>query len=262
MRHSLAGKRVLITGAGGGIAQATITALQAQGASVVGVDLRAGDEILAGDVRDADAMRAVVATAVERMGGLDILVNCAGIGTVQNAGMMPDEETRRTVEINFWGPWITTAAALPHLLEAHGHVVNVTSFLAVATIPFASAYCASKHALDAYSNCLRVEYTDRLSVSTVRPGYVRTQIHAGPASRGLSLEGMVNEDSVEQAAEAIIRACTHRDRWVTTSRQTRAALFVAQHLPRVVENVIIRRGRRRDFALGALGTPGEVSAAG
>ena len=257
--HSLTGKRVLITGAGGGIAQAAIAALRAGGATVVGVDLRPGDGILAGDVREPDAMRAVVATAVQQTGGLDILVNCAGIGTVQDAGAMPDEETRRTVEINFWGPWITTAAALPHLLESHGHVVNVTSFLAVATIPFASAYCASKHALDAYSNCLRFEYMDRLSVSTVRPGYVKTQIHAGPAAQGLSLEGMVNEDSVEQAASAIVRACTHRDRWVTTSRQTRAALFVAQHLPRVVENAIIRRGRRNNFALGALG---EVRPAG
>jgi len=250
--HSLEGQRVLVTGAGGGIAQATIAALQAGGAIVVGVDLRAGDGILAGDVREPDAMRAVVASAVSRLGGLDILINCAGIGTVQDAGAMPDEDTRRTVEINFWGPWITTAAALPHLLESHGHVVNVTSFLAVATIPYAAAYCASKHALDAYSNCLRFEYQDRLTVSTVRPGYVKTAIHEGPAARGLSLEGMVNEDSVEQAASAIVRACTHRGRWVTTSRQTRAALFVAQHLPRVVERAILRRGRRNSFELGAL----------
>jgi len=255
MRHSLAGKRILVTGAGGGIAQATIAALREGGATVCGVDVRASGEIIPGDVRDPEAMRAAVATAVERMGGLDILINCAGIGTVQDAGAMPDEESRRTLEINFWGPWITTAAALPRLIESGGHVVNVTSFLAIGTIPFAAAYCASKHALDAYSDCLRFEYMDRVSVSTVRPGYVKTAIHAGPAARGLSLDGMVNEDSVEQAAAAIVRACTLRARTVTTSRQTAVALFVAQHLPRVVERVIVRRGRQKAFTLGALGEP-------
>lgn len=252
MIHTLEGKRVLITGAGGGIAQATIAALRSARATVIGADLRAGDGILAGDVTDPDAMRAVVAQAVATMGGLDILVNCAGIGTVQDAGAMPDEEARRTVEINFWGPWITTAAALPYLTATHGHVVNVTSLLAIGTVPFAAAYCASKHALDAYSECLRFEYMDRVSVSTVRPGYVKTAIHAGPAARGLSLDGMVNEDSVEQAAAAIVRACTRRSRTVASSRQTALALFVAQHLPRVVERAIVRRGRRNNFALGSL----------
>jgi NAD(P)-dependent dehydrogenase (short-subunit alcohol dehydrogenase family) len=256
VKHSLQGKRVMITGAAGGIARATIAALEAEGASVCGVDLRGSDDVVAGDVRDPDAMGAAVAAAVDRLGGIDILVNCAGVGTVQDAGAMPDEDARRTVEINFWGPWVTTAVALPHLLESRGHVVNVTSFLAVGSVPFAAAYCASKHALDAYSDCLRLEYTGRISVSTVRPGYVRTPIHDAPAARGLSLDGMVNEDSVEQAAAAIVRACTHRPRWVTTSRQTAVALFAAQHLPRVVEGFITRRGRRAQFQLGV---PGHLS---
>lgn len=249
---SLLGKRVLITGASGGIAQAAVSQLREGGARVTGVDLRVGDGILAGDVREAGQMRAVVTEAVTRMGGIDILINCAGIGTVQDAGAMPDDEARRTLEINFWGPWVTTAAALPELLASRGHVVNVTSFLAVGTVPFAAAYCASKHALEAYSDCLRFEYRDRLSVTTVRPGYVKTAIHAGPAARGLSLDGMVNEDSVEQAAAAIVRACTGRRRSLTTSRQTGLALSIAQHLPRVVEHVIMRRGRANNLALGAL----------
>ncbi|MDQ6747682.1 MAG: SDR family NAD(P)-dependent oxidoreductase [Candidatus Dormibacteraeota bacterium] len=242
--HTLDGKRVLITGAGGGIAHASIAALRAGGATVTGVDIRPAGEIIGGDVRDAEAMRVAVAAAVERMGGIDILINCAGIGTAQDVGQVPGEEVRRTLDINLLGPWTTTAAALPHLLASGGHVVIVTSVLAVIALPFASAYSASKHALDAYSRCLRIEYAGRLTVSTVRPGYIKTAIHDAPAQKGVSLEGVTNEDTVEQAAAAIVRACTHRPRWVTTSRPTAVGIWFGQHFPRLVESVIIRRGRR------------------
>ncbi|MFN2465198.1 MAG: SDR family NAD(P)-dependent oxidoreductase [Candidatus Dormibacteria bacterium] len=239
--HRLSGKRVLITGASGGIAQASIAALQAQGATVTGVDLRADGDIIGADVRDPEAMRAAVATAVERMGGIDILVNCAGVGTAQDAGEMPGEDVRQTLDINLMGPWVTTAAALPHLQTSHGHIVTVTSMLAVVAIPFASAYTASKHALEAYCRCLRIEYSGRVSVTTVRPGYVKTHIHDAPAQRGVSLDGVAKEDSVEQAAAAIVRACTHRPRWVTTSRATAVGIWFGQHFPKFVEGVITRR---------------------
>lgn len=254
--HALTGKRVLVTGAAGGIAGAAIAALRAGGASVKGIDLRAGDGILAADVRDPAAIRAAVEAAVAELGGLDILINCAGIGTAQDVGAMPTDEVRATLDINLLGPWNTTAAALPHLVASGGHVVNVTSVLAVISLPFASAYCASKHALDAYSKCLRIEYHGRVSVTTVRPGYIKTQIHDGPAELGVSLDGITNEDTVEQAAGAILRACTHRPRTVTTSRSTAVGLWFGQHLPRMVEGVIIRRGRRHQLA-----QPGKTSEA-
>src|ERR1700694_2089769 len=102
MTHTLAGKRVVVTGAAGGIAQATIKELRAQGASVAGIDLRPVDDLIAADIRDPASVHAAtrapppappaITEAVGRLGGLDILVNCAGIGTVQDAGQMPDEE--------------------------------------------------------------------------------------------------------------------------------------------------------------------------
>jgi NAD(P)-dependent dehydrogenase (short-subunit alcohol dehydrogenase family) len=249
MTHALQGKRVLLTGASGGIGQATARELRGQGATVVGIDLRGDGDVIAGDVRDSASISAAVTAAVGRLGGLDILVNCAGIGTVQDAGAMPDEETRRTIDINLMGPWVTTAAALPHLLASKGHVVVVTSVLAVATTPFSAAYSASKHALDAWANALRMEYDGRLSVTTVRPGYIKTAIHDRPATRGVSLDGVTNVDTVEQAALAIARACTRRPRTLTTSRATAFGIFMAQHFPGLVEGVIIRRGRRRIFEL-------------
>jgi NAD(P)-dependent dehydrogenase (short-subunit alcohol dehydrogenase family) len=82
--------RVLVTGAAGGIGSAAVAELRARGASVLGLDLQAGEDILACDVRDQASVDAAVAAAIERLGGLDVLVNNAGIGTPQSAGTAPD----------------------------------------------------------------------------------------------------------------------------------------------------------------------------
>jgi short-subunit dehydrogenase len=242
MSRSLAGMRVVITGAGGGIGSATTAALRAGGAAVCGIDLRGDGEVIAGDVRDPELMRVAIDTAAERLGGIDVLINNAGIGTAQDAGAAPDALARATLEINLLGAWITTAAALPHLLRSgDGHLVNVASGLAIVAMPYAAAYSASKRGLAAYSDSVRLEYRGRVSVTTVHPGYIRTAIHEGPAAQGVALEGLVNADSVEQAARTLVRACTHRPRELTTSRTTALSLALARHLPRLVEAVVARR---------------------
>ncbi|MEA2646530.1 MAG: hypothetical protein QOE92_1613 [Chloroflexota bacterium] len=238
------GLRVVVTGAGGGIGAAACEALRGAGASVVGIDLRppTGD-VIAGDVRDERSMRAAIDEASRRLGAIDVLVNNAGIGTVQDAGQMPDAAARATLEVNLIGAWVTTAAAMPHLLATRGHVVNVASGLALATVPFTAAYAASKRALTAYSDTLRFEYRGRVTVTTVNPGYIRTAIHSGPAAQGASLDGVVNEDSVAQAAAAIVRACVRRPRETSTSATTAAGLFMARHFPRIVDAFLRRRAR-------------------
>ena len=240
--------RVVITGAQGGIGAATTAALRARGAAVCGIDLRGDGEVIAADVRDPEAMQAAIDEAVQRLGGIDVLVNNAGIGTAQDAGAAPDAHARATLEINLLGAWTTTAAAMPHLLRSRGHIVNVASGLAIVAMPYAAAYSASKRGLAAYSDSVRLEYRGRVTVTTVYPGYVRTPIHEGPAAQGVALEGLVNADTVEQAAATLVRACSHRPRELTTSRTTALSLAIARHLPRVVEAVVARRmesARRR-----------------
>jgi NAD(P)-dependent dehydrogenase (short-subunit alcohol dehydrogenase family) len=250
--RSVAGLRVVVTGAQGGIGAASCAALRARGARVCGIDLHAdGGEILAADVRDTAAIQAAVDEAARRLGGIDVLVNNAGIGTAQDAGAPPDARVRATLEINLLGAWTTTAAALPHLLRDRGHIVNVASGLAVVAVPYAAAYSASKRGLAAYSDSLRLEYRGRLTVTTVHPGYIRTAIHDGPAEAGITLEGMVNADSVEQAAAALVRACSHRPREISTSRTTALSLTLARHLPRLVETVVWRRVAAQRHARGA-----------
>jgi len=239
---------VVITGAQGGIGAAATAALRSGGGAVCGIDLHGDGEIIAADVRDPELIRAAVDEAAERLGGIDVLVNNAGIGTAQDAGAAPDALARATLDINLVGAWTTTAAAMPHLLRTRGHLVNVASGLAIVAMPYAAAYSASKRGLAAYSDSVRLEYRGRVTVTTVYPGYVRTAIHEGPAAQGVALEGLVNADSVEQAAAALVRACTRRPRELSTSRTTALSLTVARHAPRLVEAVVARRmdsARRR-----------------
>jgi NAD(P)-dependent dehydrogenase (short-subunit alcohol dehydrogenase family) len=123
--------RVLITGASGGIGSASAAALRARGARVIGLDLAAdpAHDVLACDVRDQASVDAAVAEAIERLGGLDVLINNAG------------------------------------------------------------AYCMSKRGLVGYSDALRLEHGDAVTVTTVYPGYIRTAIHDASRERGVGLEG-------------------------------------------------------------------------
>jgi NAD(P)-dependent dehydrogenase (short-subunit alcohol dehydrogenase family) len=242
---SLHGRRVLITGIAGGIGGPTAAEMRRLGATVMGIDLAASaPDVLAADVRDAEAVQAAVDAAAERMGGIDFLVNSAGVGVANDAGAFPDAAARRVLDVNLLGTWTVTAAALPHLLRSHGHVVNIASGLAFVTVPFAVAYTASKRAVTAYSDTLRMEYRSRITVSTVYPGYVRTAIHDGPAAQGVSLEGAVPAEPVEYTVAAIVRACTTRRRDLPTSGGVAAGNFLGRHAPALLDALVARRFER------------------
>jgi NAD(P)-dependent dehydrogenase (short-subunit alcohol dehydrogenase family) len=238
---SLAGKRIVVTGALGGIGTSTLAALASQGARVAGIDLVESTGVVAADVTDRAAIQAAVDECAGRLGGIDVLVNNAGIGRAQDSGAFPDDDSRTVLEVNFFGAWNTTAAALPHLLESKGHVVNVASGLAIVDLPFAAAYSASKRGLAAYSAALRIEYRGRITVTTVYPGYIRTAIHDVPAASGASLEGLVRADTVEGAAAAIVRACNRKPKNITTSRLSTIELWAARRFPRATEATVSRR---------------------
>jgi NAD(P)-dependent dehydrogenase (short-subunit alcohol dehydrogenase family) len=203
-------RRVLITGAAGGIGAAAADLMRAQGARVVGLDLEADPErdILACDISDPDAVARVVPQAIERLGGLDVLVNNAGLGSPQSAGGAPDPEALKVLEVNLLAPWRVTAAALPALLGSpeRGRVVNVSSGLAFLTVPFATAYTISKRGVVAYSDSLRLEYGDQIDVTTVYPGYIKTPIHAASEADGFALDGVVPEERLSDAAATLTRA--------------------------------------------------------
>jgi NAD(P)-dependent dehydrogenase (short-subunit alcohol dehydrogenase family) len=240
------GKRVIITGAASGIGAATAVELRRRGAQVVGLDLQADEEILSCDVRDQDSVDNAVAAAIERLGGLDALINCAGIGNPQSATQAPGEDAIRVLDVNLLGTWRVTAAALPALRAQRGRVVNISSGLAHIAFPFATAYGASKRAVVGYSDQLRVEVGDEVSVTTVYPGYVRTPIHKATEGTGAGLEGMVPAEPLQAVVATLIRALYGKPAHdLATTRRGTFTYAVLRFLPKSLVEGAIRRSVRR-----------------
>ncbi|MBZ5736035.1 SDR family oxidoreductase [Nocardioides sp. TRM66260-LWL] len=177
-----AGRRVLVTGAAGGLGRELVERLRAEGADVVGTDVPgpAVDELglLAHDLADADALPALVEAVLGRLGGLDVLCNIAGyqrFATVEelDAGLL-----RRHLEVNAVAPLLLVRAfadALSAAPDGRGNVVTVASISALMGQPYNAAYCASKAAVLLGMRALAVELAARrIRVNCVSPGGIDT----------------------------------------------------------------------------------------
>ncbi len=246
---ALAGRRVLVTGASGAFGQAVSTELRNRGAMVAGLDLVGdpGSDVIACDLTSAEEARDGVAEAVGRLGGLDVLMNNAGVGGPIDSGHAPGPEARRIVEVNLFGAWNATAAALDTLLQSRGRVVFVGSRMAFLGLPLGAAYAVSKRAVTAYADCLRAEYGTHISVTCVHPAMVRTPIHDATTAAGLSLEGVSKEEPLEDVVQTLIEACesSKPGRDVAVTGAGRLQLLAARHAPRLVDRVVARQVRRR-----------------
>ncbi|MBA0051268.1 SDR family NAD(P)-dependent oxidoreductase [Streptomyces sp. AJS327] len=257
--------RVLVTGASGTFGRAICARLASQGARVVGLDLAPGDdepvEVLPCDLTDDTDVSTNVAAALDRLGGLDLLINNAGVGGPAPAEHPPSAEVRRQLDVNLLGTWRTTAACVDALVAARGRVVIVSSRMAVMQLPLAAAYGASKRALVAYADALRLEIGTHVGVTCVYPSAVRSPIHDSTAAAGLSLEGMSAYEPLDGVVDTVLRAGLARRarRDLTTTRRGAAEFFLARHLPRLTDRVIARtlaarvRGDAFDGAAPAAG---------
>jgi NAD(P)-dependent dehydrogenase (short-subunit alcohol dehydrogenase family) len=187
-----------------------------------------------------------VAEAIERLGGLDVLINNAGIGEAQSAGEAPDEKALAVIDVNMLGPWRVTSAALPALRESRGRVVNVASGLAFLTVPLTTAYCMSKRGVTAYSDALRLEHGDAIGVTTVYPGYIKTPIHEASQEDGFALDGMVPEEPLESAARTLVRAALgRRSRDRATTRRGAIGYMLVRRTPGRLMDGVTRHYMRR-----------------
>jgi 3-oxoacyl-[acyl-carrier protein] reductase len=187
-------KVALVTGGSRGIGQAIARALVEQGASVVitGRDRgdldRAQQELgetalaVAADVRDPAGVERAVDQAAERFGGLDVLVNNAGVGLFRNAADMSIADWQTTIDTNLTGVFYYCHAAIPHLRQrGGGWIINISSLAGKNPFPGGAAYCASKAGLNAFSESLMQEVRyDNIRVTYIMPGSVAT----GFAGRG------------------------------------------------------------------------------
>ncbi|GIM82771.1 SDR family NAD(P)-dependent oxidoreductase [Salinispora arenicola] len=255
--RDLTGRRVLVTGALGTFGGHLCTALTRAGAQVVGLDLRPADEtdapVLGCDLTDPQAVPSAVSAAVDRLGGLDLLVNNAGVGGPAPAELPPDEAVHQQLEVNLLAAWRTTAAALPALEGARGRVVFVASRMALLPLPLAAAYGVSKRALVAYADALRHEVGTHVGVSVVYPSMVASPIHDSTAAAGLSLNGVSRLEPVHGVVAAILRTATARrvPRDVATTARGRVELALARHVPTLADRLVQRTVARR-LAVGDL----------
>ena len=243
-------RRALVTGASGAFGTALRAELKGRGWSVAGLDLNPdGDdgEVIACDVTDPEAVPRAVSAATQRLGGLDVLVNNAGIGGPASAGEPPGDHVQRMIDVNLLGAWRVTAAAIDHLVESRGRVVLIGSRMSFIGLPLGAAYGVSKRALTAYADALRAEYGTHVAVTCVHPAFVRTPIHDRTREAGLQLEGFSTEEPLEQVVATIVRACEGKNpgRDVAVTRGGALQMAVARHLPRVVDRVVARTVAKR-----------------
>ena len=245
-------KRVIITGAASGIGEATAEALRRRGCTVVGLDQNADGELIRCDVRDQSSVDAATAAAIERLGGLDVLINSAGVGFPQSAADRPGEDALAVVDINLLGTWRVTAACIEALREARGRVINISSGLAHLTIPLATAYTMSKRGVVAYSDSLRLEMAGEVEVTTVYPGYIRTPIHNASAEKGIALEGTVPAEPLSSAAATLVKAALDpvAPRDLATSRQGAVGYALMRHVPRKLLDRLTLKRLRESAARG------------
>lgn len=238
----LTGVRAIVTGAAGTFGRAITTALEQRGARVVGLDLVPSDvpPVLACDVTDDASVQAACAAAIERLGGLDLLVNNAGIGGPAPATEPPGDVVRRQLEINLLGTWRVTAACVDALVAANGHVVMVASRMAVFPLPLAAAYGVSKRAMVAYADALRLELAPSVGVTSVYPSMVRSPIHDSTRDAGLSLEGVSHFEPLDGVVATIVKAASGHARDLPTSRRGRLEFFLGRHLPRLTDRMVRR----------------------
>jgi NAD(P)-dependent dehydrogenase (short-subunit alcohol dehydrogenase family) len=183
-------KVALITGAAAGIGRATAQRLASEGASLLLVDVQADAvaetaQLCAGgggtilhttcDVSDPAQVEAAVQRCVDELGKLDVLVNIAGILSLDHTHELGLERWNQVLAINLTGTFLFCKAALPHLLASGGNIVNTSSTSAIAGMPYGAAYGASKAGVMALTRTLAVEYGKKgLRANAVSPGSIKT----------------------------------------------------------------------------------------
>ena len=261
MAH-FAGKVIVVTGASQGIGRAlclelapqkprlVLAARDATSLEAAASECRAlGAEALVvpTDVTDVGACRHLVERTVETFGGLDVLVNNAGIGLVARLDEVEDLGVyERLMRVNYLGSVYPTRFALPHLERSRGQIVAVSSLAGLTGVPMRTGYAATKHAQIGFFDSLRVELrSSGVAVTVIAPYFVQSEIRR----RALAGDGRplasspVRETEVmsaEECARQIVKAMQHRRRMLVMTLKGRVGQWVKLAAPALVDRMAER----------------------
>ena len=183
------GRVAIVTGAGSGLGRATAQLLAAEGAQVACLDIvadavdKTASDIGASarayevDVSSPDSVRPAVAAAAKELGRPSLVFNCAGIGRFSHSEETAFEEWSKIIGVNLTGTFLVCQAALPHLLDGGGSIVNIASNAGLMGQPYSAAYCASKGGVVNLTRALADEYLKRnVRVNALAPGGIETPL--------------------------------------------------------------------------------------
>jgi short-subunit dehydrogenase len=262
-RLDLTGARVLITGGSGGLGAALARELAASGARLalaarsrerleeVARDLSAGGaEALAvpTDITEDAQRRRLVDAVVGAFGGLDVLINNAGLGATGAFAEASEDRLRRIFEVNFFAAAELTRLAIPHLARGRDPmIVNISSVIGRCGYPGSSEYCASKFALSGWSDALRAELAGRgIGVLLACPGPVATEFSAHTLEDKLPPPKDLKAVSPAACARLIVAALRRRRPEIVIGGGGKLLLTLNRLFPRLVDRVMAR-----DFARAA-----------
>jgi short-subunit dehydrogenase len=260
-QRSIKGLRILVTGASQGIGRAIALRAAAQGAHVLAAArsqalleeladeaVKQGSPLatVAADVTSATDREAMVSAAQDSLGGLDVLINNAGIGATGHFIDANAERLRKIMEVNFFGLTETTRVLLP-LLKAGKQpaILNISSIAAKRGIPARSEYSASKFAVQGFSEALRAELSkDDIDVLIVSPGLTQTNF----SQNMLEQKALLKMDhlrgmTAESVADAALAALAKGKAETTLTFQGKLLVFVSRFLPRLADRIAARKVR-------------------
>jgi short-subunit dehydrogenase len=260
-RRNLTGLRILITGASQGIGKALAEAAARRGARVLAAarsealltelaqQVRSAGgtiETVTADVTSSADRRGMVEAAQRHFGGLDVLVNNAGVGATGHFAEVSPERLRTIMEVNFFGLTETTRACLPLLRQGQTPaLVNISSIAGKRGIPARSEYSASKFAVQGFSEALRAELAkDGIDVLVVCPGLTQTNFSKNMLEQKARLQmdhlrGMTPED----VARATLRSLERGRNEVCLTLSGRLLVFVSRFFPRLADRIARRKVR-------------------
>ena len=259
----------IVTGASGGIGEATARALQAAGYRVFGTYRRppatklAGVEYLSCDVTSDAAVETAVGQVLAKAGRVDLLVNNAGVGLIAGAEESSLEQAKSLFDVNLFGVFRTTKAVLPIMRrQGSGRIVNISSVMGLIPAPFMALYAASKHALEGYSESLDHEVrATGVRVVLVEPAYTRTSFEgnvyqadqqldvyksARTNAEGVMREEMKTADAPELVANAVVKAATDAkpDQRYAAGRMARQVSLLRRFVPASAFDKSLRKQMR------------------